>query len=144
MTNRTKELLQQMNSLLDELIALAEVMLEHSSADAKAESIEKLQDQQQGIIDKLIVSDKSLQSLLQENHNHFEHDIANLEKKIAAFEQANAKFIANLSIRKSLIHFELEDVRKSRSAIAKMKAAYTAKKTASKPHGGSQPINTLR
>lgn len=142
MTESTKNAIHTMDSLLNELLGNAEALLEQSIQDAKAETLEILQQKQQTIIEKLIEADQVLQNHLKSDHQgSFNQQLESLQTKISSFEELNQKFITNLTMRRSLIHFELQDIRKSRNALSKVKAAYIAKTSGKRPKSPS--INTL-
>lgn len=134
--------LTQMDETLDQLIAIASELKELSKGTVVAEQLEKLQEQQEGLIAELCRLDALVHADDGQGIPKGSKIWARVEDKMTAFSELNEAFIENVRVRKGLIQFEMQQIKKSRKAVAKMRESYTGT-APKKGSGGRKPkINT--
>ena len=101
------QIIAEMDSVLDQLIEMAEHMKELSQQVIAEKEVMTLQKKEQDLINKLIELDMSYQKiaihLSAEERGEFQNKI---ETKLSKFQQLNTKFIENIAAGRGLIHFQ--------------------------------------
>ena len=136
-----KQLCDEMSKVAADLISNATTLLELSKSPDPMEEIKEYQEKQEELVEVLLALDKEIHGLAdsEADLSGFWKDIVN---KIDIFQQMNESFVSNLSIRKGLIRFEVNDLRRTRKNLNSVKKVYV-KKTENKSRKSNGKINTL-
>ena len=132
----TQPLLKEMESVLDALVENAESLKELSSGTIASEELAKLQATQEALIADLVKKDAKAQKL--DKAEREQPAWGRIQQKLETFATLNDAFINNLSVRKGLIQFEIQDIKKTRQSLVEMKVRYGPKPGDDKPR-----INTV-
>ena len=138
---KSGDLLQKMKGLVDDLLENATSLHTLSQNVISSEEVEKLQKEQQVLIQELIELDKHVQKEYEKDvdQSTFWEEITD---KLSTFQDLNDKFMTNLKVRSGIIEFELNDIQKTRQALNGVKKVYVERRSDKPPQGGSK-INTL-
>ena len=128
--------LVEMETVLDALVTNAESLKKLSMETVTTEELTKLQETQEGLLADLIKKDRAVQKLGTVVHS--EPAWQSIQNKLEGFSKLNETFIENLSVRKGLIQFEIQEVKKTRQSLGEMKSRY-----GTKPSDGKKRINKL-
>lgn len=141
-----QELLCEFESTTDQLIQLAQELLDHSSDDIQKGKIEKLQEKQKDLVDKVLDFEKKLskKGIVDDKRREYPNWLR-IEEKLAYFQTLNEQFINNFKVRKGLIQFEVEKVQKTKRQLQDVKKTYggKGKKGKGKDKKDGRRINTL-
>ena len=139
---KEEEFLDHIQVLLDSLLKNALQLKEVSSNVVSEEELNTLQEEQESLIAEL----GQLGSEFKKKFNKIINELKSekgkiIQKKVKEFQELNAIFYNNISIRKSILQTEIETLRKTQQSIAEIKKSYIKKNNQS----GSRRsvINTL-
>ena len=136
-----KKLSQEMLRVGDELVANAKELLEVSRGPNPNEKINPLQDTQEELVQTLLALDAELRELVQSEAD-LQSFWTQMHQKIDEFQALNEKFVSNLSTRKGLIRFEVNDLRRARRNLNSVKKSYARNAPPQKGKRGKGQINT--
>ena len=133
---------KEMKTTIDALLANASELLELSKHVDSVDELTPLQTEQEKLITQLISLDEEVQKraktkAARSKLPEWDAIQAGLDK----FEELNQAFITQLGIRKGIIQFEINDIKKSKKQLAAMKDSYGA--TSGKKSSGRRGINTI-
>jgi DNA repair exonuclease SbcCD ATPase subunit len=117
-----KQLLKEIDQLVGELTATAERLRTVSDRAIEEAEISSLQDQQNEIIQRLSQADEALKAV-DSNYQKLPAWEA-IQKRLEHFTDLNREFVKNLSVRKGVLNFELQDIRKTRRYLRGMDESY--------------------
>lgn len=137
------DILSKMKQTAKSLVQNALHLIEAAQGAETAEEIQRLQEDQQELIDTLIDLDEALkkdkEELLESNPEWIQ-----VQELLNEFEKANENFISHLSVRKGLIQFEVKDLQKSKQQLNAVKDSYGKQGPSSvSKKNGKRRINTL-
>jgi hypothetical protein len=128
--------LEELETTVEALIENAKALIEVSRGSVTAEELSKLQGRQEELIAEIIKKDKAVQKL--GDGVKSESAWSRIQEKLDLFGTLNESFIQNLSIRKGLINFEIEEVRKTRKSLAHVRTRY-----GNQPGDEKSRVNTI-
>ncbi len=121
----SEKALKQMESLLDSLVVNASELKQLSTGTVQPEELEGLQAAQEGLIADLVKQDHAVQQLGE--GAKADPCWGRIQAKMDQFSELNEAFIKNLAVRKGLIQFEIQEVKKTRQSLSDMKVRYSPK-----------------
>lgn len=134
----------ELEKVVDELVSNAKELKELSTRSTSEEELSPLQGHQEKLIKKLKSVNTAITKQFKKGIGNGDGSVwARVEKKLEMFQNYNEQFISNLSVLKGLIHFEIQDIKKTRQSVAKLKAAYGPKGKGGKGSPPSKNINTV-
>lgn len=135
--------IKKMEAVAKALVANAEKLVLASQEAASAEDLQPLQSEQDQLVNELLELDKMLQSKGAKPHSDHPSWI-DIEALLETFEDLNQTFITNLKVRKELIQFELQDIKKAKKGLNSVKGSYGALvPSKDKKRKSQNKINTL-
>lgn len=129
------DLIDTIDALVNELVGTAKQLLQMSTQSPTKETVEPLQEKQEGLVSRLLDLEANQTDLRQSP----KWDA--VEEKLQEFQQFNEKFIENMQVRQGLVHFEIKELKKRKHQLAQVKIVYGSKKSVQK--GGKSRINTV-
>ena len=143
---KTVELLTKMEGVLDQLITQAQDLIDLSKSSVAPEELANMQKQQEKWVDLLQQYDADLANACEPDTQLDAFPQWNkIQKQLDYFQTLNNTFIQNLSTRKGIIQFEVNDVKKTRKSLREMKTGYVKSKkkgTSSRP-GDKPRLDTM-
>lgn len=142
--------IHRMIELMDALLDNAQQLIELAQGAATAQEFEPAQDEQEKLILQINQLDAQLtdQTKGKAADKHPE-ELKELDEKMDLFSQFNQTFIDHLSVRRELIHFDIQENKKAIKSVADVRATYTKQASKGKKASresrkqGSGRINTL-
>lgn len=98
---KTKELLIEMDKLLDLLIDNATKLLQISKQEKSDDELESLQKEQDLLLERYISKDNALNQI--KSAVYFPFMQKQIDKKLDQFQQLNASFIENMTARQNMM-----------------------------------------
>jgi hypothetical protein len=132
-------------NIVTSLIKIAAKLKDVSMQEASYEVILPLQEEQEELIQKLLCAEKAF---VKKNKKTIEESNklawTRVQKGIQMFQELNDTFVNNLMVRKELIHFDLNEIKKTRQSVAKLRGSYGKKRRKQKAGvSKNKHINTL-
>ena len=103
---RAEKILNEMESLLDNLIESARKLLALSKQVIEEEELMSLQQEQEELLARLIKKDSEFHQLSSQVREKLMSTRLNIDAKIDEFQKLNSEFVENINIAHGLIRFE--------------------------------------
>lgn len=111
---RAKEILLEIEAILENLIHNAERLKEISSQVISMQELEPLQKKQEELVKKLGKLDEAFKKVPAGSAESYQELTRKIEQKLVQFQKLNAKFIENLSASQGLIRFDVKKKKKDK------------------------------
>lgn len=122
---KDNEIADQMVELVEQLSANAQQLVDHSTGTISEDQLAELQEQQQALITALNKLDRKQQKSGEKPlSDAWPKHWKKIEEHLELFAELNEVFIQNLQVRKGLIQFDLNQVKKARKTVSDVKGAY--------------------
>lgn len=139
-----EELFTEFEEKTDSLISLAQELLNQAGSQGTKEKVEALQMEQKHLVDSIVSLEKKLSRKGVDEEKRKEYsNWARIEEKLTYFQNLNEEFINHYKVRKGLIQFEMEKVKKTKKALNGVKKTYVNKGKKEKGKKEGKRINTL-
>ena len=120
-----QDLFQSMEECAGRLVATARELKAFSSQSFNNEDVEKLQNEQETLVEEIGNIDKALRETYGDDYRTMQSEAwQQVQDRIDLFQTVNDDFVRTFAMRRNLVQLDIQEIRKSRKVISEVRDAY--------------------